>query len=195
MARSGSDRPGSASSQNPEGQLTHPPGRPSRIRVGRILGAHGLKGALRIKPDNLDSIASSAVNRVTLELAGISREYELRCAERIGRGDLRIRLQGIEDASAAEALKGAIVSIRTDDLPAAGPGEFYYFEAIGCDVFTTDGRHLGVIADIFSTGANDVWVVREGSREVLVPVIEDVVKSMDLAGRRMTIEAVPGLLD
>ena len=81
------------------------------------------------------------------------------------------------------------------ELPAAGPKEFYYHEAIGCEVVTLAGERVGLIEEIFATGANDVWVVRDGVREVLVPVIGDVVKAMDLEHRKMTIEAVPGLLD
>ena len=77
----------------------------------------------------------------------------------------------------------------------SGDGEFYYFQLAGAEVMLTDGRRLGTIEDIMSTGAHDVWVVRDGEREVLVPVISDVVKAMDLAARRVTIEAVPGLLD
>jgi len=92
-------------------------------------------------------------------------------------------------------LKGAVVMLALADLPPARPGEFYYYEAIGCEAFLTDGTRLGTIEEVFATGANDVWVVRDGQREVLVPVIDDVVKAMDLAARRVTIEPVPGLLD
>jgi 16S rRNA processing protein RimM len=113
----------------------------------------------------------------------------------IGRGTLRIALAGIGDGGTADALKGAVVTVAVADLPPAAPREYYYFQAIGCAVMTSDGRNLGTIEEIFATGANDVWVVRDGAREVLVPVIEDVVKSMDFAARRVTIEAVPGLLD
>jgi 16S rRNA processing protein RimM len=107
----------------------------------------------------------------------------------------RITLDGIADIDAAEALRGAAVMISTEDVPPRKPGEFYYYEAIGCEVFLTDGTRLGAIEEVFSNGAQDIWVVRDSEREVLVPVIEDVVKSMDLAGRRVTIEAIPGLLD
>ena len=62
-------------------------------------------------------------------------------------------------------------------------------------MFLTDGCRIGTIEEIFSNGAHDVWVVRDAEREVLVPVIEDVVKAMDLGGRRVTIEPIPGLLD
>ena len=85
--------------------------------------------------------------------------------------------------------------LAAEDVPPAEPGEFYYYEAIGCEVFLTDGTRLGAIEEVFSNCAHDIWVVRDGKREVLVPVIEDVVKAMDFAARRVTIEPIPGLLD
>ena len=60
---------------------------------------------------------------------------------------------------------------------------------------TTDGRALGTIAETFSTGLNDVWIVRDGPREHLIPIIADVVREIDHDGRRVVIEPMPGLLD
>jgi 16S rRNA processing protein RimM len=108
---------------------------------------------------------------------------------------LKIELAGIADANAAEALKGGIVMVSRASLPPIKPSEFYYFQAIGCEVLLTDHTRLGTIAEVFSNGANDVLVVRGKRREVLVPVIEDIVKSIDLDSRRVVIESVPGLID
>jgi 16S rRNA processing protein RimM len=165
------------------------------LRVGRITGAHGLKGALRFRPDNPDSDTLQQVKRVFLEREGESREFQLTGMSPLNATTRRITLAGVADVDAAESLKGAVVMLATDDVPAAKPGEFYYYEAIGCEVFLTDGSRLGAIAEIFSNGAQDIWVVRDGEREVLVPVIEDVVKAMDFSARRVTIEPIPGLLD
>ncbi|HYK64413.1 MAG TPA: ribosome maturation factor RimM [Patescibacteria group bacterium] len=165
------------------------------LRVGRIAGAHGLKGALRFRPDNADSDSLEHVARIFLEQEGSSREFRLTAVTPLNAATRRITLEGIADATAAESLKGAVVMLALADLPPARPGEFYYYEAIGCEAFLTDGTRLGTIEEVFATGANDVWVVRDGQREVLVPVIDDVVKAMDLAARRVTIEPVPGLLD
>lgn len=165
------------------------------VRIGRIAGIHGLRGALKCRPDNPDSDSFESLSRITIEIGGQRREYELRSAAPAGRGTLKIELAGISDANAAEALKGGIVMVPDTSLPPTKPGEFYYFQAIGCEVFLTDGTAIGTIAEVFSNGANDVMVVRKDNREVLVPVIEDVVKSIDLEGRRVVIEAVPGLLD
>ena len=165
------------------------------LRVGRITGAHGLKGALRLRPDNPDSETLEQVTRVFLESAGEVREFRLTGMTRLNATTRRITLEGVTDVNAAESLKGAVVMLATEDVPAAKPGEFYYYEAIGCEVFLTDGSRLGTIEEIFSNGAQDIWVVRDSEREVLVPVIEDVVKAMDFAARRVTIEPIPGLLD
>ena len=165
------------------------------LRVGRITGAHGLKGALRLRPDNPDSDTLEQVARVFLESAGQAREFRLTAMTRLNATTRRITLEGVADVNAAEALKGAVVMLAPEDVPAAKPGEFYYYEAIGCEVFLTDGSRIGTIEEIFSTGAHDIWVVRDSEREVLVPVIEDVVKAMDFAARRVTIEPIPGLLD
>ncbi|WP_333647237.1 ribosome maturation factor RimM [Candidatus Binatus sp.] len=165
------------------------------LRVGRITGAHGLKGAIRFRPDNPASDTLEQVARVFLESAGQAREFRLTGMTRLNATTLRITLEGVADVNAAESLKGALVMLATEDVPAAKPGEFYYYEAIGCEVFLTDGSRIGMIEEIFSTGAHDIWVVRDSEREVLVPVIEDVVKAMDFAARRVTIEAIPGLLD
>lgn len=165
------------------------------LRVGRITGAHGLKGALRFRPDNPDSTAIEHIKQVTLDVGGAAREYRVTGVTPLGAGTRRLTLESVADANAADALRGAIVMVANEDLPPAKPGEFYYYEAIGCAVFLLDGRTIGKIEEVFSNGAHDVWVVRDGEREVLVPVIENVVKAMDFAARRVTIEPVPGLLD
>ncbi len=165
------------------------------LRVGRITGAHGLKGALRFWPDNPDSDTLEQVRRVFPDSAGAAREIWLTGMTRLNAATRRITLEGVADVNAAESLRGAVVMLAAEDVPAPKPGEFYYYEAIGCEVFLTDGTRLCTIEEIFSNGAHDICVVRDGEREVLVPVIEDVVKAMDLAARRVTIEPIPGLLD
>jgi 16S rRNA processing protein RimM len=165
------------------------------LRVGRISGAHGLKGALRFRPDNPDSDTLEQVKRIFLERDGASREFRLTAMTPLNATTRRITLEGVADINAAESLKGAVVMLATEDVPPPKPGEFYYYEAIGCEVFLPDGSRLGTIEEIFSNGAHDIWVVRDGEREVLVPVIEDVVKATDFAAHRVTIEPIPGLLD
>ena len=166
------------------------------LRIGYVAGSHGLHGALRVRTDDPGSTTLGTLGRLFVETAaGGRREFKVLGSSALSAGNQRVMLEGIGDADAAEALRGGAVMVATADLPPLGDGEFYYFQIAGAEVMLTDGRRLGTIDDIMSTGAHDVWVVRDGEREVLVPVISDVVKAMDLAARRVTIEAVPGLLD
>jgi 16S rRNA processing protein RimM len=165
------------------------------VRIGWIIGSHGLHGAIRVRIDDADSTVLATLKRLFVETAQGRREFALRQATSLGRDRFRAVLETVEDADAAEALKGCPVIAAVSDLPPLGEGEYYYFQLMGAEVTLTDGRRLGTIADIFSTGANEVWAVREGEREILVPVIADVVKAMDLGARRVTIEPLPGLLD
>ena len=168
---------------------------PGFVRVGRISGSHGLNGALRMRPDNPESDSLARVNRVFLLRGAETEERRLRSARRVNRTTFKLALDGIDDANGAEFFKGAVVLVAESDLPPVAPGEFYYYQALGCEVVTTAGERVGAVVDVFATGANDVWTVRDGDREVLVPVIEDVVESLDFAARRIVLKTIPGLLD
>jgi len=172
-----------------------PEKREGMVRIGRIVGIHGLRGALKFRLDNPASDSLARLSTITIETAADRQEYQLLAAAPAGQGMLKIELAGISDTNAAQALKGGIVVVSRASLPRTSTREFYYFQAIGCAVFLTDGTALGTIVEVFSNGANDVLVVRDGRREILVPVIEDVVKSMDLEAQKVVIEPVPGLLD
>jgi len=165
------------------------------LRIGYVAGSHGLQGALRVRTEDPGSTTIGTLKRMFIETAAGRREFKVLSASALSAGNHRVMLEGINDAEAAEALSASAVMVAASDLPPLKEGEFYYFQLVGAEVMLTDGRRLGTIEDIMSPGAHDVWVVRDGEREVLVPVISDVVKAMDLAARRVTIEAVPGLLD
>lgn len=166
------------------------------LKIGRIAGIHGLAGALRLKLDNPASSTLETADELFLARDGAAPSaYRVREVRPLNHGAAKLTLDGVCDPDSASSLKGASVLISAALLPAKQPDEFYYYEAVGCAVRTTSGLDLGIIEEVFATGANDVWVVRDGNAEVLVPVIADVVKSMDFAARRVVIEAVPGLLD
>jgi 16S rRNA processing protein RimM len=167
---------------------------PELVRIGIVSGIHGLRGAIRIRTDNPDSQILLRCATVILAREGVSVTHSIVSAQRLN-GSFKIALAGIGTADAAEVLKGSVVFVSASELPAAAPGEFYYFQAIGCEVMTTAGDRVGIIEDVVYTGANEVWVVRNGEVEHLVPVIADIVKSADWSGRRIILEPVPGLLD
>ena len=177
-----------------DGLPTVPPD-PTAIAVGVVAGAHALRGLLRVRPFHAggDSLAPGAT--LFLERDGVWRRTCVRSAAPHGAGMVLVDVDGIDDRTAAEALRGARVLIPADALPPPAEDEFYWHEVVGFAVETVAGERLGTVAETMATGLNDVWVVRDGAREVLLPVIADVVRTIDRAGRRIVVEPLPGLLE
>jgi 16S rRNA processing protein RimM len=110
-------------------------------------------------------------------------------------GELRMRLAGVATRGEAEALRGRLVFGSLGDLARLPKGEHYWFELIGCDVETADGRTIGRVVEIWDPGAHDVLVIESGDgRRHLVPAVDAFVREIDVAARRLRIETIPGLL-
>lgn len=108
---------------------------------------------------------------------------------------LLVRLQGVTSRAQAQALREAVVAVQEDLLPPLQEGEFYYYQVIGLRVLTTAGEEVGKIFQVFYSGGHDVWVVRQGKKEYMIPVTEDIVRTIDIPGRRAVIEPIQGLLE
>lgn len=105
-----------------------------------------------------------------------------------------LTFEGINNINDIEHLKGeTLLQERDHEEIELGEHEFYYSDIIGCTVFNED-TPIGRVIEIFETGANDVWVVK-GDKEYLIPYIADVVKEIDVEGRRIQITPMEGLLD
>jgi 16S rRNA processing protein RimM len=96
--------------------------------------------------------------------------------------------------TAAETVRDVDVLIPSSEAPPLAEGEFFVADVVGLRAVTTSGRALGIVAEVISTGANDVYVVRGDAGEVLIPAIRDVVTSIDPAAGVLRIEPLPGLL-
>ena len=169
----------------------HPDPGPARVTVGRVGAPWGLAGHVNITPHS----SNPARFRVGAELlvAGVRRRVE---ALSTRRGHPVLRFAGIGNREGAEALRGAPIEIEGDELPPPPEGWHYVHDLLGLSVVTVGGAEVGELVDVLRTGANDVYVVRAGDgREVLVPATAHVVREVDLAGRRLTIDPLPGLLD
>ncbi len=95
----------------------------------------------------------------------------------------------------AQALLGEEVFVPEDRLPPAEEGEYYHFQLLGLEVETLDGKSVGILTAIMETAGNDVYVVDNQGREVLVPAVEEIVCSVDLELGKMVIDPPEGLLD
>jgi len=162
---------------------------PEFLVVGHILAPHGIKGELKIRvmtdfPDRFLPGNTLYIDSRPLEIDS-SRPHKQH---------LLIKLAGIATREDAEKLGGRDLTIPRSEIRALSNGEYYAFELIDLEVVTTDGNHVGRIIDLITTASNDVYVVQGPRGEVLIPAIENVVKSIDIENGKMVIEAIEGLL-
>ncbi len=161
-----------------------------RAVLGRIGGAHGVRGWLKVRPFTEAPTTLLRFPRWLLGRDGRWREFSL--AEGRSQGSaLIVRLEGVADRDAAQALRGCEVAVWRAELPALGEDEYYWSDLEGLAVVTVQGEELGVVDRLFATGANDVMVVR-GGRERLIPfVLGEVVLRVDLQGGRVEVDWDP----
>ena len=106
-----------------------------------------------------------------------------------------IKFAGIENPEEAELLRGSYLLINRKDAKPLEEGTYYIVDLLGLEVYTDEGILLGKVDDIFNTGSNDIYVVKdELGKQVLLPGIEDVIKQVDLENRRITVHIIPGLM-
>lgn len=162
------------------------------IAVGKIIGAHGLRGEVRLAP--YASLDGAEWNTVYVRTGKADRPVKV-VHVRANKELLILELQGFGDRSAAETLAGSELCMKKGDLPELAEDEYYHADLLGAAVFTDDGRDLGRVVEIIPTGGNDVLEVRGPLGTVLIPAIEDVVLEVDMGKARIVVHLLEGLLD
>lgn len=154
----------------------------TKIAIGYVSKPHGLRGMVVLHPYVYDVhlLPDLSQQQVTLQNASLPPREVTIVEWHVAHKKVLIRLHGCEDMTAASQFRGYEVSIPQDWFPALPDGEYYWFEIEGLAVYTSDGVYMGKIANIIYTGSNDVYVVQEGTQEVLVPALKDVVRTIDL---------------
>lgn len=157
-----------------------------RILVGAIAGAHGVRGQVRIRSFTSDPAAVAAYGPVSDESG--NRQFELTVTGATKDGVIA-RLAGIEDRTAAEALRGVRLYVPRTALPEAQTGEYYWADLIGLRAELADGTHYGRVSDVQNYGASDLLEIErtDGASELL-PFTDRCVPVVDLAGGRVVVD-------
>ena len=167
--------------------------------VGRVVKAHGVTGelAVEVRTDDPEGrFVAGAVMRGRPARGGAEREYVVESVRAHGDRVL-MRLQGIGDRDAADALRGTLFLVDSTELPPIDdPDEFYDHQLEGMAVRTTDGQPVGTVAEVLHTAAGELLAVRDpDGAEVLVPFVSAIVVSVSLADNEIEIDPPEGLLD
>jgi 16S rRNA processing protein RimM len=111
------------------------------------------------------------------------------------KGMVYLKLKNIDDMETAETFKDTYISILEDQLRELPEDSYYLFDLEGMDVYSTVGDYIGKISEIYQTGANDVYEVKNNNKSYLIPAIKDVVKKVNIQDKKMIINVIEGLLE
>ncbi len=160
-----------------------------RFEIGKIVNTHGIKGEVKVAmyTDNINNFKKNNIIYVD------NNEYVIETS-RLQKNMIILKLKNVDNMNDAENLRNCIITIERSKkkLP---EGTYYIADLVGLEVYTDEGKLLGKVADIYNTGANDIYTVKtiEG-KEILLPAIKDVIKNIDLENKKIIVHLLKGLI-
>ncbi len=164
----------------------------SFLTIGQILKPHGVHGEVRVRPLTdlperfswLDEVYLGEKTPQLTKIAGVRFHKDL----------VLIKFEGLTNRDQVENLRGQLVQVLESDAIPLEDGEYFLYQLEGLQVVTDTGDTLGKISRVIETGANNVFVVKGASGEILLPDIDDVVLEIDFDNGRMLVHLLPGLI-
>jgi 16S rRNA processing protein RimM len=166
---------------------------PDFVLIGLVRRAHGTGGEVCVKPVSDIRERYDGLRDVLLRQENGIRTVGVDSVRWKG-PDLLVKLTGVDDRTAAEALRGADLGVRRSDVFPLPEDTYYAFNIVGCVVIDQSGVEVGTVHDVLKMPANDVYVIETANGEVLIPAVRSIVKRVDPEARVIEIENIEGLL-
>lgn len=163
------------------------------LETGKIVGTHGVKGTIRVQPWSDSGEFLKQFKYIYADKNG-DEKFKVKSVQPHGNIVL-ITLDGVDSIEKAEALRGTVIYIDRNDVKLP-EGRYFIDDLIGCSVTDADtGKALGILSDVSSTGANDVWHIKREEKEYLVPAIDEVIVSVDTKAAAIVIRPLKGIFE
>lgn len=163
------------------------------FRVGVIANTHGIRGEVKVFPTTEDPKRFKGMKEIILGTGNEKKVLEVASA-RFFKNMVILKFKGIDSINDIEKYKGRDLLVTRENAIPLEEGEYYIADILGATVVTEDGEKFGVLKDVLTTGANDVYVVEHEGKEVLLPVIPDCVLSRNMDTKVVTVHIMEGLL-
>ena len=164
-----------------------------KLEIGQIVNTHGIKGEIKVTPFTNDITRFDDLKEVYVKSKKESKLYKVE-GVRYHKNMVLLKLKGIENPEDAEKLRNSYLEIDREDAIPLEEGTYFIADLIGLDVYTDEGVLLGKVDDIYNTGSNDIYVVKnELGKQVLLPGIKDVIKEVKLDDK-IIVHLLPGLI-
>ncbi|ETT85833.1 ribosome maturation factor RimM [Viridibacillus sp. FSL R5-0477] len=165
--------------------------------VGKIVNTHGIRGEVRvISQTDFPEERYVVGEQIALFKKDSKKPLRLTIASaRAHKNFILLTFEGYPNINDVEDFRDGILKVSEKQLSELADDEYYYHEIIGCTVFDEEGTEIGQVKEIFETGANDVWTLKGvNGKDQYIPVIDDVIKEIDVDEKKIIIHVMDGLL-
>lgn len=163
------------------------------LEIGQIVNSYGIKGFLKVVPFTDDATRYSDLRTIYIERNKKLEEMEIE-EVKYHKNLVLLKLKGIDDINQTIPYKNCYIKIDRKDAVELPEDTYFIVDLIDMEVFTDEDKSLGKIVDVFPTGSNDVYVVKdELGKQTLLPAIGDVIKNVDVENKKMIVHLIEGL--
>ena len=164
------------------------------LEIGQIVNTFGIKGMVKVKPFTDDIRRFDELKTVYVEKNNNQTEYEIE-EVKYHKDMVLIKFKGIDKVEQAEMLRNSYLTVSRDSVEKLEEGRYYIVDLLGLEVYTDEQILLGTLEDIFNTGSNDIYVVKDNQgKQILLPAIQDVIKQIDIENKKIIVHLLPGLI-
>ena len=164
------------------------------LEIGQIVNTFGIKGMVKIKPFTDDINRFDRLKKIYISNKNGKKEYQIQ-EIKYHKNMVLMKLEGVDTPEQADLLRQSYLLVDRADEEPLEEGVYYIVDLLGLEVYTDDNKLLGKVDDIFNTGSNDIYVVKdEMGKQIFLPGIPDVLKNVDLEKGRITVHLIPGLI-
>ena len=164
------------------------------LEIGQIVNTFGIKGMVKIKPFTDDINRFDRLKKVYISNKNGKKEYQIQ-EVKYHKNMVLMKLEGIDTPERADLLRQSYLLVDRADEEPLEEGVYYIVDLLGLEVYTDENKLLGKVEDIFNTGSNDIYVIKdEKGKQILLPGIPEVLKNVDLEKGRITVHLIPGLI-
>jgi 16S rRNA processing protein RimM len=163
------------------------------LSIGQIVNTHGIKGEVKVFPLTDDASRFDKLKEIYIESKDEMVKYQIESAKHL-KNTVVLKLKGIDTMNDSERLRNLYIKVGRWDAVRLPKDSFFICDIVESEVYDIHGELLGKLVDVLNTGANDVYVVKDDKREILIPALKTVVKEINLQNKKIIVDLPEGLI-
>lgn len=164
------------------------------MEIGQIVNTYGIKGFVKVVPftDNINRFEN--LDEVYLQTKNGLETFEIE-EVKYSKNTVLLKLKGVDDINIAEKYRNCYLKIDRKNAVELPEDTYFIVDLLDCEVYTDEGEILGSVTDVYPTGSNDIYVVKnKQGKQVLLPAISQVIKEVDVKNKKITVHLLDGLI-